>query len=119
MSEPRDSAVLRPQRVRAQQVAGLVERIPAARLHGDPQVTVSGITHDSRQGRGGVPYLARGGGAPNGIPCPGAALPAGAVAVLPDPAWVQTAVAAGLEAVVGVDAPRPVTGPAAAWVYGD
>src|SRR3954454_19709817 len=119
MSEPRDSAVLRPQRVRAQQVAGLVERIPAARLHGDPQVTVSGITHDSRQVQRGDLYLARGGAVAHGITFAGDALAAGAVAVLTDPASVQTAVAAGFEAVVEGDDPRSVTGPAAAWVYGD
>jgi UDP-N-acetylmuramoyl-L-alanyl-D-glutamate--2,6-diaminopimelate ligase len=110
---------VRPQRVRAQQVAGLVDRLPGARLHGDPAVIVTGITHDSRQVRRGDLYLARAGARAHGISFVGDALSAGAVAVLTDAGSVAPAVAAGSAAVVEVPDPRAVTGPAAAWVYGD
>src|SRR4051794_22417842 len=109
----------RPQRVRAQQVADLVARLPGARLHGDPAVAVTGITHDSRQVRQGDLYLARAGAVAHGINFVADALSAGAVAVLTDAESVAPAVAAGSAAVVEVPDPRLVTGPAAAWVYGD
>src|SRR4051812_9089424 len=106
-------------RVPAQPVGGLVERLPGARLHGDPGVAVTGITHDSRHVRRGDLYLARAGERAHGISFLADALTAGAVAVLTDPDSVGSAVAAGTAAVVEVPDPRAVTGPAAAWVYGD
>ena len=109
----------RPERVPAQPVGGLVERLPGARLHGDPGVTVTGITHDSRSVRRGDLYLARAGERVHGISFLSDALSAGAAAVLTDADSVGTAVAAGSAAVVEVPDPRAVTGPAAAWVYGD
>ena len=109
----------RPQRVRAQSVAGLVERLPGARLHGDPAVAVTGITHDSRRVQRGDLYLARAGAQVHGIRFVSDALTAGAVAVLTDADSVGPAVAAGSAAVVEVPDPRAATGPAAAWVYGD
>ena len=109
----------RPQRVPAQQIAGLVDRLPGARLHGDPAVAVTGITHDSRQVRRGDLYLARAGAQTHGISFVTDALTAGATAVLTDAESVAPAVAAGSAAVVEVPDPRAVTGPAAAWVYGD
>ena len=109
----------RPQRVRAQSVAGLVARLPGARLHGDPGVAVTGITHDSRLVRRGDLYLARAGAQVHGIRFVADALTAGAVAVLTDTGSVGSAVEAGSAAVVEVPDPRAATGPAAAWVYGD
>ena len=61
MPEPLRDSSLRPQRVRAQQVGGLVGRLPGARVLGDPTVAVTGITHDSRHVRPGDIYLARAG----------------------------------------------------------
>ena len=116
--QPRASA-LRPERVPAQPVGGLVQRLPGARLHGDAEVAVTGITHDSRHVQPGDLYLARAGERAHGISFLADALSAGAVAVLTDPASVDAAVAAGPAAVVEVADPRSVTGPAAAWVYGD
>ena len=110
---------LRPEQVPAQPVGGLVDRLPGARLHGDPDVAVTGITHDSRQVQRGDLYLARAGERVHGIRFLADALTAGAVAVLTDAGSVDTAVAAGSAAVVEVPDPRAATGPAAAWVYGD
>jgi len=109
----------RPQRVPAQQIGGLVDRLPGARLHGDSTVAVTGITHDSRHVRRGDLYLARAGAQAHGISFVTDALSAGATAVLTDADSVGPAVAAGSQAVVEVPDPRAVTGPAAAWVYGD
>ena len=116
--QPRVSA-LRPDRVPAQPVGELIERLPGARLHGDAAVAVTGITHDSRQVQPGDLYLARAGERAHGISFVADAMTAGAVAVLTDPASVDVAVAAGSSAVVEVPDPRAITGPAAAWVYGD
>ena len=110
---------LRPERVPAQAVGGLIERLPGARLHGDGAVAVTGITHDSRHVQPGDLYLARAGERAHGISFLADAMTAGAVAVLTDPASVESAVAAGSAAVVEVPDPRAITGPAAAWVYGD
>jgi len=111
--------LLRPQQVRAQSVAGLVERLPRCRLHGDPDVVVSGITHDSRQVQPGDLYLARAGAQTHGIDFVADAMAAGATAVLTDADSVPRAQAAGSTAVVEVPDPRAATGPAAAWVYDD
>ncbi len=109
----------RPQRVRAQPVAGLVARLPGARLHGDPAVAVTGMTHDSRLVQRGDLYLARGGAQVHGIRFVADALTAGAAAVLTDADSVGPAVAAGSPAVVEIPDPRAASGPAAAWAYGD
>ena len=119
MPEPLRDSLLRPTRVRAQQVAGLVGRLPGARVHGDPTVAVTGITHDSRQVQPGDLYLARAGERTHGIDFVDDAVASGAVAVLTDPSSVARAEAAGPSAVVEVADPRAVAGPAAAWVYDD
>jgi UDP-N-acetylmuramoyl-L-alanyl-D-glutamate--2,6-diaminopimelate ligase len=119
MPEPRRDSQLRPERVRAQQVGGLVERLPGARVHGDSTAAVSGITHDSRLVRTGDIYVARAGERTHGIDFVTDAVGAGAVAVLTDPGSVARAQRAGPAAVVEVADPRAVTGPAAAWVYDD
>jgi UDP-N-acetylmuramoyl-L-alanyl-D-glutamate--2,6-diaminopimelate ligase len=110
---------LRPQNVPAQRIAGLVERLPAARPRGDGDTLVTGITHDSRQVRAGDVYVARAGLHTHGIAHVDGALAAGAVAVLTDPGSADTAARAGAPAVVEVDDPQEASGPAAAWVYGD
>ena len=119
LDRPRESPVLRPQERRAQRIAGLLDRLPGARLHGDAAVTVTGITHDSRLVQQGDLYLARAGARTHGITFVADALRAGATAVLTDPDSVASAVAAGSPTVVEVPDPRAATGPAAAWVYGD
>jgi len=110
---------IRPQSVRAQRIADLVPRLPGATLRGAADTLVTGITHDSRQVRDGDVYLARAGEHTHGIAHVEQALGAGAVAVLTDRASAGTAADAGARAVVEVDEPKAVAGPAAAWVYGD
>jgi UDP-N-acetylmuramoyl-L-alanyl-D-glutamate--2,6-diaminopimelate ligase len=109
----------RPTRVRSKSIEGLLDRLPAARVHGAADTVVTGITHDSREVRPGDVYLARAGAQTHGIAHVDQAVGAGAVACLPDPRSVDAALAAGAAAVVEVDDPRAVTGPAAAWVYDD
>ena len=110
---------IRPQSVPAQRIAGLAERLPGARLHGDADTLVTGITHDSRQVRAGDLYLARAGQHTHGITHVGEAVAAGAAAVLTDPASTAAAADAGARVVVEVPDPQAAAGPAAAWVYGD
>jgi UDP-N-acetylmuramoyl-L-alanyl-D-glutamate--2,6-diaminopimelate ligase len=109
----------RPTAVPAARLAQLLERLPGARLEGDPATTVTGVTHDSRQVQVGDLYIARAGEATHGIDHVDAALRAGAVAVLTDPDSAGQAVAAGAPSVVVVVDPRAAMGPAAAWAYGD
>src|SRR5438045_1388357 len=107
---------IRPQSVRAQRIADLVPRLPTATLHGAGDTLVTGITHDSRQVRAGDVYLARAGQHTHGIAHVGQALDAGAVAVLTVHASAGAATQAGARAVVEVEEPQAVAGPAAAWV---
>src|SRR6185437_374794 len=110
---------IRPQHVPAQRIVGLVQRLPGARVHGDGDTRVTGITHDSRLVNEGDVYVARAGQHTHGIAHVAQALSAGATAVLTDPASVSAATQAGAPAVVEVDDPQDMAGPAAAWVYGD
>ena len=110
---------LRPRSVPAQRIAGLAEHLRDARLVGDPDVTVSGITHDSRAVRTGDLYVARPGLTTHGIAHVAEALASGARAVLTDPVSVAAAVEAGAASVVEVGDVTESAGIAAAWVYGD
>ena len=110
---------IRPQSMPAQRIAGIVQRLPGARIHGDQEVLVTGITHDSRQVHEGDVYVARAGQHTHGISHVEEALSAGSVAVLTDPASASLALDAGARAVVEVDDPQSAAGPAAAWIYGD
>src|SRR3954470_2085676 len=110
---------IRPQHVRAQRIVGLVQRLPGARVHGDADALVSGITHDSRQVRAGDVYVARAGQHTHGIDHVAQALSAGATAVLTDPGSASRASDAGASAVIEVNDPQSAAGPAAAWIYGD
>ena len=110
---------IRPQHVPAQRIVGLVQRLSGARVHGDADALVSGITHDSRQVRAGDVYVARAGQHTHGIDHVAQALAAGATAVLTDARSAATATEAGAPVVVEVDDPQSAAGPAAAWVYGD
>jgi UDP-N-acetylmuramoyl-L-alanyl-D-glutamate--2,6-diaminopimelate ligase len=110
---------IRPQSVPAQRIAGLVQRLDGARIRGDADTLVTGITHDSRQVCSGDVYLARAGRHTHGITHVREALAAGAVAVLTDAGSVAAATAAGAPVVVEVEDPQAAAGPAAAWIYGD
>jgi UDP-N-acetylmuramoyl-L-alanyl-D-glutamate--2,6-diaminopimelate ligase len=110
---------LRPSAPPGRSLRGLLDRLPDARLHGDGNLRVTGITHDSREVQAGDVYLARPGARTHGISHVAQALDAGARAVLTDPTSVSAAVTAGAEGVVEVPDPRAAAGPAAAWVYDD
>ena len=110
---------IRPQSVPAQRIGGITQRLPDARLFGDEDVLVTGITHDSRQVRQGDIYVARAGQHTHGISHVGEAISSGAAAVLTDHASTEVARDAGVASVVEVDDPQASAGPAAAWIYGD
>jgi UDP-N-acetylmuramoyl-L-alanyl-D-glutamate--2,6-diaminopimelate ligase len=112
-------APIRPGEVTPRRLEALLDRLGTGRIDGDPSVTVTGITHDSRDVVAGDLYVARAGATTHGIDHVESAMTAGAVAVLTDPASASRALAAGARAVLVVDSPREVMGPAAAWVYGD
>ena len=81
-------------------------------------VTVAGVTHDSREVRPGDLYAALPGSVRHGAEFAAQAAAAGAAAVLTDEAGRGAAEAAGLPALV-VTSPRAVLGAVAARVYGD
>src|SRR5947209_11624962 len=110
---------VRPRSVPAQRIIGITRRLPDAHIDGQADTLVTGITHDSRQVRRGDIYLARAGRNTHGISHVEEAVGAGAAAVLTDRGSTERALDAGASAVVEVDDPQAVAGPAAAWVYGD
>lgn len=81
------------------------------------EVTVSGLTHDSRRVRPGYLYAALPGSRAHGAAFSAAAVADGAVAVLTDPAGKADALAAGVPVVVVPDV-RAVLGTVARWAYG-
>ena len=83
---------------------------------GEPGVT--GVTHDSRAVQPGDLYAALPGTQVHGAEFSQAAVAAGAVAILTDPAGRDRAVAAGVPVFVVAD-PRARLGEVACWVYGD
>src|SRR5580693_6731283 len=93
----------RPLEVLPRRLELLLDRLPGARIDGDPATTVTGVTHDSRSVRAGDLYIARAGEHTHGIDHVDAARAAGAVAVLTDPSSVEAATATGVPAVVVVD----------------
>ncbi|MDQ1615393.1 MAG: UDP-N-acetylmuramoyl-L-alanyl-D-glutamate--2,6-diaminopimelate ligase, partial [Actinomycetota bacterium] len=85
---------------------------------GDPaDVSVTGVTLDSRAVRPGDLYAALAGATAHGADFTAAARRAGGVAALTDPAGRERVTSAGLPALVVAD-PRAVLGGLAAWVYG-
>jgi UDP-N-acetylmuramoyl-L-alanyl-D-glutamate--2,6-diaminopimelate ligase len=112
-------APIRPGEATPRRLDALVDRLGQGRVDGDPQLSVTGITHDSRDVVPGDLYVARAGARTHGIEHVEQAVSAGAVAVLTDEASAPRASAAGARAIVVVDSPRDVMGQAAAWVYGD
>jgi UDP-N-acetylmuramoyl-L-alanyl-D-glutamate--2,6-diaminopimelate ligase len=83
-----------------------------------PEVTVTGVTHDSREVRPGDLYAALPGSRSHGAEFATQAAASGAAAVFTDPEGRAAAEAAGVPALV-VDDPRTVLGDVAARVYGD
>ena len=79
---------------------------------------VSGVTHDSRAVRPGDLYAALPGSRAHGAEFSAAAVEAGAVAILTDPAGRDRAAACGVPVFV-VNDPRARLGEVACWVYGD
>ena len=79
---------------------------------------VTGVTHDSRAVQPGDLYAALPGTQIHGAEFSQAAVAAGAVAILTDPAGRDRAVASGVPVFVVAD-PRARLGEVACWVYGD
>ncbi|WP_131741719.1 UDP-N-acetylmuramoyl-L-alanyl-D-glutamate--2,6-diaminopimelate ligase [Actinomadura roseirufa] len=82
------------------------------------EVSVTGITHDSRAVRPGDLYAALPGASAHGAQFCAQAAAAGAAAVLTDPDGYDRAAATGLP-VLAVAGVRARLGDAAAWVYGE
>ncbi len=96
-------------------LAGGSREEPASRSEG---WRVSGVTHDSRAVRPGDLYAALPGSRAHGAEFSAAAVEAGAVAILTDPAGRDRAAACGVPVFV-VNDPRARLGEVACWVYGD
>ena len=108
--------MLRPSNPTPRPLSEVLGEVAGLRVAGDlTGVTVTGCTHDSRAVQPGDLYAALPGAHVHGADFAEAALAAGAVAVLTDPA--------GADRVHGVpvlvaDAPRSVLGAIASWVHG-
>ncbi len=107
----------RPQVVSPYRLVDLAAALPAEVI-GAADASVSGVTHASGEVRPGDLYAALPGARRHGAEFVDAAVDAGAVAVLTDPAGAAAAAAAGLPALVADD-PRAVLGAAASAIYGD
>ncbi len=79
---------------------------------------VTGVTHDSRAVRPGDLYVALPGSRVHGAGFSAAAVEAGAVAILTDPAGRDRAAACGVPVFVVAD-PRARLGEVACWIYGN
>ncbi|HWG94201.1 MAG TPA: Mur ligase domain-containing protein, partial [Mycobacteriales bacterium] len=108
------SGPLRPASSAPRALARLLDAVPG--LSGQPgDVRVTGCTHDSRAVRPGDLYAALPGARAHGADFAAAAVAAGAVAVLTDPAGAARV--EGVPVLVAAD-PRAVLGEVAAWVHG-
>ncbi|WP_405089135.1 UDP-N-acetylmuramoyl-L-alanyl-D-glutamate--2,6-diaminopimelate ligase [Microbispora sp. NBC_01389] len=114
---------MRPEAVQARPLSALASLLgpsssavpsPGARV---VRGAVTGVTLDSRRVRRGDLYVAVAGASRHGAEFAGAALAAGAAAILTDPEGRDAAVATGLPVLVVPD-PRAVLGQVATWVYG-
>ncbi|MEU8195882.1 UDP-N-acetylmuramoyl-L-alanyl-D-glutamate--2,6-diaminopimelate ligase [Microbispora amethystogenes] len=114
---------MRPEAVQARPLSALASLLgpsssavpsPGARV---VRGAVTGVTLDSRRVRRGDLYVAVAGASRHGAEFAGAALAAGAAAILTDPEGRDAAVATGLPVLVVPD-PRAVLGQVASWVYG-
>jgi UDP-N-acetylmuramoyl-L-alanyl-D-glutamate--2,6-diaminopimelate ligase len=86
--------------------------------NGAGAVTVTGITHDSREVRPGDLYVAVPGARAHGAQFAPDVASAGAAAVLTDADGAARAASAGLP-LLAVEDPRRVMGPLASWLYGE
>ncbi|WP_203983475.1 UDP-N-acetylmuramoyl-L-alanyl-D-glutamate--2,6-diaminopimelate ligase [Sphaerisporangium rufum] len=109
---------MRPEAGQVRPLSGLSAMLgaPAAGPRA-PLAAITGITIDSRRVRRGDLYVALPGSTVHGAGFAAAAVTAGAVAILTDPAGRAAAVATGVPVLVVPD-PRAVLGEVAAWVYG-
>ncbi len=107
----------RPQVVSPYRLVDLAAALPADVI-GAAGASVTGVTHASGEVRPGDLYAALPGARRHGAEFLDAAVAAGAVAVLTDPAGAPAATAAGLPALI-TDDPRAVLGAAASVIYGD
>ena len=108
------SGPLRPASSAPRALARLLDAVPG--LSGDPgDVRATGCTHDSRAVRPGDLYAALPGARAHGADFAAAAVAAGAVAVLTDPAGAARV--EGVPVLVAAE-PRAVLGEVAAWVHG-
>jgi len=111
----------RPEHVDPQPLALLAALLglrPSGPQADDPEVRLTGVTHDSRAVRPGDLYAALPGATVHGARFCAEAAAAGAVAVLTDPSGREMAVASGLPVFVVADA-RFRLGEVAAWIYGE
>jgi UDP-N-acetylmuramoyl-L-alanyl-D-glutamate--2,6-diaminopimelate ligase len=104
----------RPSRVSPTRLGDLADILPST-VNGAEGLTVTGVTHDSREVRPGDLYAALPGSTRHGAEFAAQAAAAGAVAVLTDPAG---AALTDLPALVAGD-PRAVLGAVSSRVYGD
>ena len=107
----------RPRSVRPVPLADLAAVADAAPLVLPAEVTVTGITHSSQAVRPGDLYAALPGARTHGAAFAAAAVAAGAVAILTDPAGLTQAEASGVPTLCVPD-PRKVLGHVASRVYG-
>jgi len=118
---PSDGAArtLRPARPTARPLAGLLGQLPALRADRPAgAVLLNGCTLDSRAVQPGDLYAALPGSRAHGADFAGAAVEAGAVAVLTDPVGAARCMQADVPVLVADD-PRGVLGQVARWVYDD
>ncbi|MFC0556005.1 UDP-N-acetylmuramoyl-L-alanyl-D-glutamate--2,6-diaminopimelate ligase [Planotetraspora thailandica] len=113
---------MRPEAVPARPLSGLASLLGASSAVSSPGArpargTVTGLTIDSRRVQRGDLYVAMPGKTAHGAEFSGAALAAGAAAILTDEEGRDRAAATGLPVLVVPD-PRALLGQVAAWVYG-
>ena len=115
------SVAIRPSHPQARPLSGLGLLLGVKLTAGsgaEPFSPVSGVTHDSRAIQPGDLYAALPGTRVHGAEFSPAAVAAGAVAILTDPAGRDRAAATGVPVFV-VNDPRARLGEVACWVYGD
>ncbi|OAA28657.1 UDP-N-acetylmuramoylalanyl-D-glutamate--2,6-diaminopimelate ligase [Frankia sp. EI5c] len=115
---------LRPAAPSARQLTALPDVLRPADVTFDPAapapagVLLTGVTHDSRAVRAGDLYAALPGANAHGADFAVAAVEAGAVAVLTDPAGAARLAGRLSVPVLATDDPRRDLAPTAAWLYG-
>ena len=108
----------RPERPEPRRLTALLPRLPALTADRPVEgIVATGMTHDSRAVRPGDVYAALPGSHAHGAEFAAAAVSAGAVAVLTDPAGARLAAGVGVPLLVAPD-PRAALGAAAAAVHG-